>query len=73
MYKRQEYIKPVVVAGSSFENLIKWLTDSVDGTKNAVTVTVGGAAPTDAPYFEYKGKNTDHWAAKEKQMKFNIF
>lgn len=29
------------------------------------------SAPTDAPYFEYKGKNTDHWAAKEKQMKFN--
>ena len=45
--KNSEYIKPVVVAGSSFENLIKWLTDSVDGTKNAVTVTVGGAAPSD--------------------------
>lgn len=45
--KNSEYIKPVVVAGSSFENLIKWLTDSVDGTKNAVTLTVGGAAPTE--------------------------
>ena len=31
--KNSEYIKPVVVAGLSFENLIKWLTDSVDGTK----------------------------------------
>lgn len=40
--KNSEYIKPVVVAGSSFENLIKWLTESVDGTKNAVKVTVGG-------------------------------
>lgn len=45
--KNSEYIKPVVVAGSSFENLIKWLTDSVDGTKNAVTLTVGDAAPTE--------------------------
>ena len=45
--KNSEYIKPVVVDGSSFENLIKWLTDSVDGTKNAVTVTVGGSAPLD--------------------------
>lgn len=44
--KNSEYIKPVVVAGS-FENLIKWLTDSVDGTKNAVTLTVDGAAPTE--------------------------
>lgn len=45
--KNSEYIKPVVVAGSSFENLIKWLTESVDGTKNAVKVIVGGAAPTE--------------------------
>lgn len=45
--KNSEYIKPVVVAGSSFENLIKWLTDNVDGTKNAITLTVGGAAPTE--------------------------
>lgn len=45
--KNSEYIKPVVVAGSSFENLIKWLTDNVDGTKNAITLTVDGAAPTE--------------------------
>lgn len=44
--KNSEYIKPVVVAGSSFENLIKWLTDNVDGTKNDIALTVGGADPT---------------------------
>lgn len=43
--KNSEYIKPVITAGSSFENLIKWLTDDIDGTKNAITITVGDAAP----------------------------
>lgn len=45
--KNSEYIKPVITAGSSFENLIKWLTDDIDGTKNAITITVGDAAPSE--------------------------
>lgn len=45
--KNSEYIRPVITAGSSFENLIKWLTDDIDGTKNAITITVGDAAPSE--------------------------
>ena len=45
--KNSEYIKPVITAGSSFENLIKWLTDDIDGTKNALTITVGDAEPSE--------------------------
>lgn len=45
--KNSEYIKPVITAGSSFENLIKWLTDDIDGTKNAIAITVGNAAPSE--------------------------
>lgn len=41
-----EYISAMITEGSSLDNMIKWLTDSVDNTKNAVTVTVGGSAPT---------------------------
>ena len=41
-----EYISAVITEGSSIGNMIKWLTESVDNTKNAVTVTVGGSAPT---------------------------
>ena len=45
--KNSEYLKPVVVMGSSFENLIKWLTDTVDGSTSPITVTVGGEQPSD--------------------------
>lgn len=44
--KNSEYIKPVITEGSSFENLIKWLMDEVDGTKNPISVTIGGSAPS---------------------------
>ena len=41
-----DYISVVCTEGSSINNLIKWLTESVDNTQNKVTVTVGGSAPT---------------------------
>lgn len=42
-----DYISVVITEGTSLDNMIKWLTESVDNTKNAVTVTVGGSAPTE--------------------------
>lgn len=41
-----EYIAAQITEGSSIDNMIKWLTESVDNTRNTVTVTVGGSAPT---------------------------
>lgn len=55
--KNSKYIKPVVIDpvvidpifdyDPPFDDLIKWLADCVDGTKNDVTVTVGGEIPSD--------------------------
>lgn len=45
--KNSMYIQPVITEGSSFENLVKWLTDDVDGTNNPITITVGGSAVTE--------------------------
>lgn len=51
--KNSEYIAVQITEGTSLDNMIKWLTESVDNTRNAVTVTVGGKAPTeDEQFFE---------------------
>lgn len=41
-----DYIACQITEGSSLDNLIKWLSDSIDGTKNPISVTVGGSAPS---------------------------
>lgn len=49
-----EYIAAQITEGSSIDNMIKWLTESVDNTRNTVTVTVGGSAPT-ATEMQFEG------------------
>lgn len=49
-----EYIAAQITEGSSIDNMIKWLTESVDNTRNAVTVTVGGSTPT-ATEMQFEG------------------
>lgn len=51
-FNNSDYIEPVITEGTSLNNLIRWLANSVDSTNNAVTLTVGGSAPTtDEVYF----------------------
>ena len=41
-----DYLSAQITEGSSIDNMIKWLTESVDNTRNKVSVTVGGSAPS---------------------------
>lgn len=52
--KNSQFIKPQLTAGTSFKNIVQWLSEEIDGTKNPIEVTINKLAVTTE--VKYTGK-----------------